>query len=79
MFLMFPALAAGFFTLSPTWEALAYTHCAVLCLVVSPWVSPLDSSVHGDSPDKNTKVGCHAFLQESFPTHGSDNQQELTV
>jgi len=42
-------------------------------------VSPLDSSVHGDSPDKNTKVGCHASLQESFPTHGSDNQQELTV
>ena len=27
-----------------------------------------DSSVHGDSPDKNTGVGCHALLQEIFPT-----------
>ena len=24
------------------------------------------SSVHGDSPGKNTGVGCHALLQESF-------------
>ena len=23
-----------------------------------------------DSPDKNTRVGCHAFLQEIFPTQG---------
>ena len=72
MFLMFPALAAGFFTLSPMWEVPTYTYCAVLCLVVTPWISPLDSSVHGDSPDKNTGVGCHAFLQEIFPTLGSD-------
>ena len=34
--------------------------------------SPPGSSVHGDSPDKNTGVGCHAFLQEIFPTLGSD-------
>ena len=25
------------------------------------------SSVHGDSPGKNTEVGCHAFLQGNFP------------
>ena len=25
--------------------------------------SPPGSSVHGDSPDENTGVGCHAFLQ----------------
>ena len=79
VFLMIPALAAWFLTLSPTWEAPTYTYCAVLCLVVTPWVSPLDSSVHEDSPDNSTEVGCHAFLQESFPTYGSDNQQELTV
>jgi len=24
-----------------------------------------------DSPGKNTGVGCHAFLQEIFPTQGS--------
>ena len=26
------------------------------------------SSVHGDSPGKNTGVGCHALLQRVFPT-----------
>ena len=29
--------------------------------------SPSDSSVHGDSPGKNTGVGCHALLQRIFP------------
>ena len=32
------------------------------------------SSVHGDSPDKNTGVGCHALLQGIFPTQGSNLQ-----
>ena len=49
----------------------------VLCYVLShsvvsdsdPMVcSPPGSSVHGDSPEKNTRVGCHAFLQTIFPT-----------
>ena len=30
------------------------------------------SSVHGGSPGKNTGVGCHALLQEIFPTWGSN-------
>ena len=30
--------------------------------------SPPCSSVHGDSPGKNSGVGCHALLQEIFPT-----------
>ena len=34
--------------------------------------SPPDSSVHGDSPGKNTEVGCHALLQGIFPTQGSN-------
>ena len=34
--------------------------------------SPPGSSVHGDSPGKNTGVGCHAFLQGIFPTQGSN-------
>ena len=34
--------------------------------------SPPGSSVHGDSPDKNTGVGCHAFLQGIFPTQESN-------
>ena len=30
------------------------------------------SSVHGDSPEKNTGVGCHALLQGILPTQGSN-------
>ena len=32
--------------------------------------SPPGSSVHGDSPGKNTGVGCHALFQGIFPTQG---------
>ena len=32
--------------------------------------SPPGSSVHGDSPGKNTGVGCHALLHGLFPTQG---------
>ena len=32
--------------------------------------SPPGSSLHGDSPDKNTGVGGHALLQGIFPTQG---------
>ena len=32
--------------------------------------SPPGSSVHGDSPDKNIGVDCHALLQGTFPTWG---------
>ena len=44
--------------------------CPTLC-------DPMDcslpgSSVHADSPGKNTQVGCHAFLQGIFPTQGSN-------
>ena len=30
------------------------------------------SSVHGNSPGKNTGVGCHFLLQGIFPTQGSN-------
>ena len=44
--------------------------CPTLC-------NPMDCSLpgsfaHGDSPDKNTAVGCHALLQEIFPIQGSN-------
>ena len=51
--------------------------CAVLSRsVVSNSCDPVDynpagSSVHGDSPGKNTGVGCHAVLQGIFRTQGS--------
>ena len=32
--------------------------------------SPLGSPVHGDSPGKNTGVGCYALLLGIFPTQG---------
>ena len=52
---------------------------AALCLVAQSFLTlcdPVDSrlpgsSVHGDSPGKNTGVGCHAFLQGIFSTQGS--------
>ena len=52
----------------------------VLCLVVQSCLtlcdpmdcSPPGSSVHGDSPGKNTRVGCHCFLQGIFLTQESN-------
>ena len=45
--------------------------------VVSNSCNPMDwsllgSSVHEDSPGKNTGVGCHFLLQGIFPTEGSN-------
>ena len=34
--------------------------------------SPPGSSVHGDSPGKNTGVGCCVLLPGTFPTQGSN-------
>ena len=42
--------------------------CLTLCNPMG--CSPPGSSVHGDSPGKNTAVGCHALLQGIFPTQG---------
>ena len=44
--------------------------CPALCDPMD--CSPSDSSVHGDSPGKNTGVGCHVLLQGVFPTQGSN-------
>ena len=44
--------------------------CLTLCDPMN--CSPPDSSVHEDSPGKNTGVGCHALLQGIFPTQGSN-------
>ena len=52
----------------------------VLCLVAQSYPTPCDptdcgppgSSVYGDSPGKNTGVGCHSLLQEIFPIQGSN-------
>ena len=42
--------------------------CLTLCDPVNH--SPPGSSVQGDSPGKNTEVGCHVLLQGICPTEG---------
>ena len=62
------------FNISPSNE------CCVLCLVAQSCQTPCNpmdcsppgSSIHGDSPGKNTGMGCHALLQGIFPTQGSN-------
>ena len=52
--------------------------CYVLCLITQSCPSLWDpmncslpgSSVPGDFPGKNTRLGCHALLQGLFQTHG---------
>ena len=71
-------LKSSLFSILP-WKALYYRNCAV-CLVVQSCptlCNPMDyslpgSSVHGESPGKNTGVGCHSLLQGIFPTQGSN-------
>ena len=43
--------------------------CLTLCCPMD--CSPPGFSAHGDSPYKNTGVGCHALLYGIFPTQGS--------
>ena len=42
--------------------------CPTLCNPMD--CSPAGPSVLGDSPNRNTGVGCHALLQGIFPTQG---------
>ena len=59
-------------------EKLVNQLCVVLCLVTESCpilrdpmdCSPPSSSIHRDSPGKNTGVGCHALLQGIFPIQG---------
>ena len=59
--------------------------CAVLRLVVQSFLtlcdpmdcSPPGSSVHGDSPGKNTGVGGHVFLQGNLPNPGTEPRSSM--
>ena len=42
---------------------------AQLCLTL---FNLMDYTVHGDSPGRNTRAGCHFLLQGIFPTQGSN-------
>ena len=69
--------AGRFFTTLPPGKPQISSH-AVLCLVAQSCPTlcdPIDYSLpgptlHGDSPGKNTGVGCHALLWGIFPTLG---------
>ena len=50
----------------PTVLCLVAQSCLTLCDPMD--CSPPGSSVQGNSPGKNTRVGCHALLQGIFPT-----------
>ena len=69
--------------LKEPWQTKMNNTCVLIHSVMSnsvmPWTAcqaPLfclqGSSVHWDSPGRNTGVGCHAFLQGIFPTQGSN-------
>ena len=51
--------------------------CLTLCYPMD--CSPPSSSVHGDSPGKNTGVACYVLLQGIFPTLGSIGSPALQV
>ena len=58
-------------------ETCAVRVCAKLLQLCLTLCNPMDcslpgSSVCGDSPGKNTGVGCRAFFQGVFPTQGSN-------
>ena len=72
------------YDLQETWENTAHGTLGPLqslCLVAPSFLTLHDpthcslpgSSVQGDSPGKNRVVGCHALLQEIFPTQGSNS------
>ena len=62
---------AGVMTQLKTVDFVATRVCLLSCSVVSdPLQSHGHSSGHGDSPGKNTGMGCHALLQGFFPTQG---------
>ena len=50
-----------------TWLCLVLQLCLTLC---DPTDCSCQPSVHGDSPVKNTGVGCHDLLQGLFSTQG---------
>ena len=51
-----------------------YVLCLVAqpCLFVTTWTGSPGSSVHGNSPGRNTGVGCHALLRGIFSTQWSN-------
>ena len=78
LFPIFPSFVSHLVKTSHFSKTLVSTITCFLCLVTQSCLtlcdpmdcSPPDSSVHGDSPGKNTGVNCHALLQGIFSTQG---------
>ena len=74
-----PGLPSSVSLLTPV-QVLTVGNNTVLCLVTQSCptlcdfmdCSPPGSSVHEDSPGKDTTVGGHVLLQGTFPTQGSN-------
>ena len=68
---LFPQCVQGLkSTLPLCTHAQSLQSCPTLCDPVDS--SPPSYSVHGDSPGKNTEVGCHALPRGIFPAQGSN-------
>ena len=65
---MFSAFLAYVWVLSH----LSHVWLFVTLWIMNPHPHSLRLLVHGDSPDKNTGVGCYVFLQSFFFTQGSN-------
>ena len=52
------------------WCVQSLSHVGLFVMVID--CSPPGYVVLGDSPGKNTRVGCHALLQGIFPTQGQN-------
>ena len=63
--------------LSMGFSRLEYWHMSLVAQLYPTLCDPMDcsppgSSVHGDSPGRNTRVVCHFLLQRIFTTRGSN-------
>ena len=74
--LLFNTLSRLIIAFLPNGFMLCCAKSLQLCMTLSNPMdySPPVSSVHGDSPGKNTGVGCHILLQGIFLTQGSSLQ-----
>ena len=68
MYCIVATIKTGKLCFSPC--ALVTQLCPTLCDTMDN--SPSGFSVHGDSPGKNTGVGCHALLQGNLPNPGTE-------
>ena len=78
-----PALQADSLPSEPPGKPISMAVCAKLLQSCPTLCNPMDyspsvSSVHRDSPSKNTGMGCHALLHGIFLTQGL-NQRKIKI